>query len=1010
MKKLCSLFLSLALILTSLSLGSVAVTALEVFDLTPYVTETLIETPYEFADGQGGRVGICYYIEYDAREVIESVFSYSVKGDDLYQTADAGYMAVVIDGAEYTVEQYANSGGWYRLNIDHAGLLAGVAYEIGLRVYGEDGDLAAEQQPQRIVSGITSVGAVDNRTPLNVDVDTSEMNELSIDYIWAKGISTWSDGSANNLIDGNVGVPTTSPEDRPAAESGTKLGGGEISESFIVEFESEQDLYIDYYTLYTGGDTANWPERNPIGWILYGTNDYSMDYEDWDVLDTVMTDTQYYTGMEAASAMPYTYQVDHPDVYACYAFRFYTSRDVFQMNELKVYGSAMEQVDFYEVRLDEVSRFTTGNGVGIVYDGGMYYNESNAAYTALMGGSLGARVTIQGGIYQEATTFAVENYYAEYLNGEYIFYFDAEGAGIEIGLGYEYEITTTLVDQAGRAHYVFTDGWDSAVATVNTVGASPRPSDCLTGDAVDALLKEYTDLSDHYIYGSAQVDQYTWAGEGVGNLFDGDYTTKMAGNGSWIVVDWCYDVPVKLDGYVLVSGNDVAAFPGRNPVTWWLWGSNDGENWVELDYVDRPLFAAENGVPYGRRLSDLSEYRYYSLEFITDGQFELGEVILLGKVGENTVDPDAVQTVTSNELKLEYVSEFLQGNGLGIVYHPTPADLAAWGAWNGMADGTLTPRITIQGGIYEEPTSFVIEDCHHDLYDDGYAFRFNAEAAGIKIGNGYTYEIKTELLDDTGKVKYIFTDGYDMVEAQISTAGTPGRPSQCLTGNDALDLLDSREDYAELLNPNEIYTNNWTWSGEGADKLFDGDSFTKMAGQYSDCYVRWEYTAPVTVEAYALYSGNDVVTFPARNPVSWYLLGSNDGVSYYLIDYVEWAGFEAANEVLYGRIVENPVAYQYYRMEFFTNGQFELGEIILLGEEKQETPNPGPDPTEKLNGDVNEDGVINMRDVAMIAQYISGLDVELDPEIADVTGEGYVNTKDILLLRQYLCGLDVELK
>ena len=61
-------------------------------------------------------------------------------------------------------------------------------------------------------------------------------------------------------------------------------------------------------------------------------------------------------------------------------------------------------------------------------------------------------------------------------------------------------------------------------------------------------------------------------------------------------------------------------------------------------------------------------------------------------------------------------------------------------------------------------------------------------------------------------------------------------------------------------------------------------------------------------------------------------------------------------------------------------------------------------------GDINGDGTINGKDVAVLRRYLAGWDVEVNELAADVNGDGIVNGKDVALIRRYLAGWDVELK
>ena len=58
-----------------------------------------------------------------------------------------------------------------------------------------------------------------------------------------------------------------------------------------------------------------------------------------------------------------------------------------------------------------------------------------------------------------------------------------------------------------------------------------------------------------------------------------------------------------------------------------------------------------------------------------------------------------------------------------------------------------------------------------------------------------------------------------------------------------------------------------------------------------------------------------------------------------------------------------------------------------------------------LYGDVNSDGVVNLKDATLIRRYyVGGWGVDLDIATADVNCDGVVNLKDATLIRRYYVG------
>ena len=63
-----------------------------------------------------------------------------------------------------------------------------------------------------------------------------------------------------------------------------------------------------------------------------------------------------------------------------------------------------------------------------------------------------------------------------------------------------------------------------------------------------------------------------------------------------------------------------------------------------------------------------------------------------------------------------------------------------------------------------------------------------------------------------------------------------------------------------------------------------------------------------------------------------------------------------------------------------------------------------------IPGDINGDNTVNLKDVALLQQYLSGWEVTIVEVSADVNGDNNINLKDVALLQQYLSGWEVTLK
>ena len=59
----------------------------------------------------------------------------------------------------------------------------------------------------------------------------------------------------------------------------------------------------------------------------------------------------------------------------------------------------------------------------------------------------------------------------------------------------------------------------------------------------------------------------------------------------------------------------------------------------------------------------------------------------------------------------------------------------------------------------------------------------------------------------------------------------------------------------------------------------------------------------------------------------------------------------------------------------------------------------------KIAGDVNDDGVVNAKDITVLRRYLAGgYGVTIQEAYSDVNGDTTINAKDITILRRFLAG------
>lgn len=123
-----------------------------------------------------------------------------------------------------------------------------------------------------------------------------------------------------------------------------------------------------------------------------------------------------------------------------------------------------------------------------------------------------------------------------------------------------------------------------------------------------------------------------------------------------------------------------------------------------------------------------------------------------------------------------------------------------------------------------------------------------------------------------------------------------------------------------------------------ARSLFDNSSNLRWTARSTTPWIQFEFNeGPVQAEMYTLTSGTSLVPGDpdsrAADPVSWALLGSNDGQVWTVLD-------ERFDQVFTWRLhtrvfsIQNPGSYSLYRLEITQNGGHDattLAEIELLG-------------------------------------------------------------------------------
>ena len=128
---------------------------------------------------------------------------------------------------------------------------------------------------------------------------------------------------------------------------------------------------------------------------------------------------------------------------------------------------------------------------------------------------------------------------------------------------------------------------------------------------------------------------------------------------------------------------------------------------------------------------------------------------------------------------------------------------------------------------------------------------------------------------------------------------------------------------------------------EGYENLFDGDVNTKLYYKNSlPDPIIWKTDSAVAVPQYSFTTANDSAQFPGRMPSKWTLYGSATGEdgSWQIIDDQTGYNMPDVNSTEFTFEVKNPVAYQYYKLQFNalgTQDRLQLSEVSLYQQQSR---------------------------------------------------------------------------
>ena len=150
----------------------------------------------------------------------------------------------------------------------------------------------------------------------------------NVGYAILTGGNGWGDSPVSALVDNNAN---------------TKFGCSGTGDAWAIMIASEP-VAVQQYSIVTGGDTYNYPSRNPVSWKLEGSNDN----QNWTLIDEQVKSYK----LQAKNKEEFEFSVNGTETYKFFKFSATQLADGFQMGEFWINAQPHNYAENEELKVE----------------------------------------------------------------------------------------------------------------------------------------------------------------------------------------------------------------------------------------------------------------------------------------------------------------------------------------------------------------------------------------------------------------------------------------------------------------------------------------------------------------------------------------------------------------------------------------------------------------------------------------------------------------------------------